>query len=157
MGLLDPTTGANESPAASSRLSNTRRVRVFVYSFVALLLVAAIGSLEFWPVTGWRLYVEPRKPTHPSWELAALDAAGAEHAVSLYDLPIAYRNTDRQLGRTSDVPAARAESLCRLWAEAFRTRDEQVAGLRIYRTRIDARSGAPLTRRVIHACDAVPT
>jgi hypothetical protein len=143
---------AIDEAAASER--ELRRTRVFVYGFLAVLLVAAIASLELWPITGWRLYVEPRRPTHPTWELASVDANGAEHAVSLHDLPIAFRNTDRQLGRSSDVEPARADRLCRAWAAAFAARDEHIAALRIYRTRVDARSGDPLSRRVVHECTA---
>ena len=127
---------------------------MFVYGFLAVLLVAAIGSLEYWPITGWRLYIEPRKSTHPSWELAAVDGADDEHPVSLYDLPIAYRNTDRQLGPSSDVEPEVADRLCRVWAAAFRERDTTVTSLRVYRTRIDTETGEPLRRRLVHECPA---
>jgi hypothetical protein len=145
---------ATEVPAGSApsgRLDGTR-TRVFVYGFLAVLLVAALASLEYWPITGWRLYIEPRQPTHPSWELTSVDDTGREHAVSLYDLPIAYRNTDRQLGPDRDVPPAVADRLCRAWAPAFRDRDDRMVALRVYRTRIDARSGKPLRKQFIHEC-----
>jgi hypothetical protein len=132
------------------------RVRIFVYGFLTVLLVAALASLEYWPITGWRLYVEPRKATHPSWELTTVDDAGREHAVSLYDLPIAYRNTDRQLGPDGEVPSAVADRLCRAWAPAFHERDARMVALRISRTRIDTRNGEALRRQLVHECGTAP-
>jgi hypothetical protein len=128
------------------------RTRVFVYGFLALVLVCGLFALEYWPLTGWRLYHEPRKPTHPSWELALVDAAGDERTVTLYDLPVAYRNTERLLGRTAEVDPEQAARICAAWAEPFHTFDPDAEALRIYRTRIVARSGAPLSRQLVQAC-----
>lgn len=125
----------------------SRRIRGFVYVFLALVAVGAIGSFEYMPLTGFRLYHELRKPTHPSWELVTVDAGGSEHAASLYALPIGYRNTERQLGRSAeDLDHERAAEICRAWAGGFG------APLRVYRSRIDARSGDALSRRLVVEC-----
>jgi hypothetical protein len=155
---VDRTTGGTEASdtAAGGTAARGDGPRRFVYGYLALLLVGAIGSVELWPLTGWRLYVEPRKSTHPSWELEAVDTSGTEHAVTLYELPIAYRNTDRQLGDAASVVAERADALCREWLEAFRTHDPAFTTLRIYRTRIATRSGDKLTRALVHECRAGP-
>lgn len=129
-----------------------RRVRVFVYAFLGILVVAGIAPLEQWPLTGYRLYDDLRRPTHPTWELETVSFDDVEHEVSLYDLPIAYRNTDRHLGREGDPDFLRAAVVCRAWATAFRERDDEVKALRIYRTRVVARTGEKLSRRLVQAC-----
>ena len=130
--------------------------RVFVYALLALLLMCGVAGIERWPLTAFRLYADPRRPTHPSWELATVDEVGAERTASLYDLPIAYRNTDRQLGRSGDPEPERVDARCRVWAAAFRDRDVSVVALRVYRSRVDARTGDRLTRRLVWTCEAHP-
>jgi hypothetical protein len=145
-----------ERVTATTRPASTTPVatRVFVYSFLTLLLVCGVAGIERWPLTAFRLYADPRRPTHPSWELATVDDAGHEETATLYDLPVAYRNTDRQLGRTGEPEPARLDARCRAWAAAFHDRDANVVALRVYRSRIDARSGAHLTRRLVWTCEA---
>jgi hypothetical protein len=123
------------------------RIRGFVYAFLLLVAVCTIGAFEYMPLTGFRLYHELRKPTHPSWQLVTVDAAGAERPASLHTLPVAYHDTERQLGRSADdLDHARAVEICRAWADAF---DDP---LRVYRARIDARTGHTLTRRLMVEC-----
>lgn len=120
---------------------------MFVYAFLAVVLASAAASVELWPLTGFRLYHEVRRPTHPTWELVKLAPDGSEVQASLYDLGIGFRDTERLLGRDPDaLDGARAHEVCRAWASGFG------APLRIYRTRVDARSGERLTRRLVHEC-----
>jgi len=115
--------------------------------FLAAVLVSAVASVELWPFTGFRLYHELRTRTHPAWELVTLAPDGREQRASLDDLGIEYRSTDRQLGRDPDaLSPGRADEVCRAWAAGFG------APVRIYRTRVDARSGDALSRRLVHEC-----
>ncbi|MGQ0823680.1 MAG: hypothetical protein ACT4OX_01400 [Actinomycetota bacterium] len=138
--------------SATAARSVEARVRHFVYGFLGLVLVSGLAALEYWPLTGFRLYHELRTPTHPSWELVVVDGAGTEHAASLYDLPIAYRNTERQLGRRADVDPARAAAVCAAWAAPFGERNPGAEELRIYRSRIVARSGESVSRQLVYTC-----
>ena len=49
---------AAERPGTATRLA--------IYLFLALLVVCAVRGIEWWPLTGWKLFSHVRTGTHPS-------------------------------------------------------------------------------------------
>ena len=92
-----------------------------------------------------------------SWEIVAVDPSGAEHAVVLHDLPVAYRNTARILqGFDHRSPASR-DDVCDAWAVPLRESGQEVVRLRVYAVSASVRpDGPPPTRHVAYECGTRP-
>ncbi len=59
------------------------RARVLTYATVALLLVVAVGNVERWPLTSYRLFSKVRTGVEVSYVLAAEEADGDRHPIRL--------------------------------------------------------------------------
>lgn len=111
-----------------------RSVRL-AQAFLALLLVAALFEVEWWPVTGWRLFSSVRTGTQSEWEVVTV-AGDTETPVPFGSLPRSYRSYSRVLAHVADRTAAERDAACAVWAEAARQRGAQVDAVRAYRLKV---------------------
>lgn len=112
----------------------SRAVRVFVYGFLTVFVACGLFSIEFWPLTGWRLFHEIRDGTREGWTVVAVEADGSEVSIDFARLPVAYRNTTKLIGGFDDLTPDERDEICAAWADAAEDRQHVSAGaVRIYR------------------------
>jgi hypothetical protein len=107
-------------------------VRRFALAFLAVFLACSLGGIEAWPLTGWNLYSRARSDEVARWRAVTVDHDGGEHGIVWDALPVAYRNTYRQLPDLAERHPTDREPVCRAWAEAVRDRGQEVTAVRVY-------------------------
>jgi hypothetical protein len=131
--------------------------RVLVYGFLAVLVVAAMFRLEWWPVTSWRLFSGVRGNIVYGWEVRSVDADGSEHLVRFSQLPRAYSGWYQLAQQFPHMEADGRADVCASWLHAVQTAGEDAVGVRVYflhhATRTDFDRPPPeVVRRVYYAC-----
>jgi hypothetical protein len=131
--------------------------RWFVAAFLTAFVLCGAAGIEAWPLTGWRLFADARKPVQVAWEAVTVDAAGRETAVPFRDLPVGFHGNVQVLKGFAGLGAGEQAAVCRAWADAVRARGGQVEAVRIYRTVADVsrrvgERGAPPARELRWAC-----
>lgn len=128
-------------------------VRRAVLGFLAAFALTGVAHLELWPFTGFRLFSEVRTAEREGWAIVAVDPAGVEHDVRLADLPVAYRNTARQIDGFDDRTPQERDEVCDAWADAVRERGQEVDHVRIYAVVASVRpDGPPPQRTLAYEC-----
>jgi hypothetical protein len=114
--------------------------RLFVYGFLALFALCAARSIEWWPLTGWRLFSHVRTGTAYGWEVVTVDDAGAEHPLPIAALPRGYHGVLQVAGAFPRLPQATRDDICRAWASGVEALGQPVTDVRVYRTRSRVRT-----------------
>jgi hypothetical protein len=131
--------------------------RWFVAAFLAAFLVCGVAGIEAWPLTGWRLFADARRPVQAGWEAVTVDAAGRETPLPFRDLPAGFHGNVQVLKGFAGLGPGRQAAVCRAWSDAVRARGGQVEAVRVYRTvtdvsrRVGGRA-APPTRELRWTC-----
>jgi hypothetical protein len=148
MAQRDPTRERPPTPApdpASERAATApddrlpHWVRPLVAAYLIAFAVCGVFAIEAWPLTGWRLFSQVRRPVRLAWQAVTVDRRGAETPISFHVLPRAYRHLVLIMQVYPKYTPARQEAVCEAWAAAMRGRGRQVSGVRIYRLRYDLR------------------
>lgn len=132
-----------------------RWTRPALYGFLAVVLACGLLSIEAWPLTGWRLYHERRGEVRSSWQIVAVDPAGAESTIHLGSLPLGWHNTSKLLGEFEAMTPVERDAVCGAWAQPAGERDGEaaVAQVRVYRVRSTLGAEPPdRTRRLAWTC-----
>lgn len=136
----------------------SRRTRLFVYGFLALVLGTSVLGVEAWPLTGWRLFSQVRTDTVSGWQVVALGRDGTESDLDLSSLGRGYRGASWRLADFPGMTVREREAVCRAWVDgAAAAREEPLDGLRIYRTRRPVRTdfdrpAPPVSRQLRYQC-----
>jgi hypothetical protein len=131
--------------------------RWFVAAFLAAFVVCGVAGIEAWPLTGWRLFADARRPVQAGWEAVTVDALGRETPVPFRDLPAGFHGNVQVLKGFAGLDAGEQAAVCRAWADAVRAGGGQVEAVRIYRTVADVSRrvgdrGAPPARELRWTC-----
>lgn len=111
-----------------------RRARWVAYGLVALLALSVVAQVEWWPLSSFRLFSQARTGTATTWQVALVDATGAEHPLSFDRLPRGYRGSHQLAPTLRGLPGERRDAVCRAWADAAADRLAIVATeVRVYR------------------------
>ena len=131
-----------------------QRVRV-AQVFLALVLLAAVFEVEWWPVTGWRLFSSLRSGTESDWEVVTV-AGDHEEVIAFGSLPRSYRSYHRVLAHVATGSPAEKRAACDVWADAARRRGAQVDAVRAYKLTVriptSARSRRITSRTLAFEC-----
>ena len=113
--------------------------RVFVWCFLAAFAVAGAVGIEAWPFSGFRLFSHVRTGEVAGWEVAAVDAAGAERPVRLEG-----QSWLHVAAGMAELPERQRREVCWAWAPG-------APEVRVYRTwtPLDGDGGPP--RRELRA------
>jgi len=103
-----------------------------VLVLLTLLLLAGLGTKEWWPFTGWRLYSNMKGPTSGSYFAYRVDPSGEEHAVDYHDLPYAYARAPYILEKFPKLSAAERGGVCDALAQGEREAGRPVEEILIY-------------------------
>ena len=125
VGIADPQPGTRDEVP--------RRARWFVRAFLAVFLASSIFGIEWWPLTGFRLFSRARHETRVMWVADTVAPDGRETPLWPTDLPRAYQGFGLIMGgfwRLS--PPSKAATCAAFLYEARRVRGS-VTALRIYR------------------------
>jgi hypothetical protein len=131
--------------------------RRFVAAFLAVFVLCGIFGLEAWPLTGWRLFADARRPVQVGWQAVTVDADGREAPVPFAELPAGFHGNVQVLKGFAGLGSGQQAAVCRAWADAVRARGGQVEEVRVYHTvtdvahRVGAR-GAPPARELRWTC-----
>jgi len=122
---------------------------------LALLFAAGVGTKEWWPFTGWRLYSNMKGPTSGSYFAYRVDPSG-EHVVDYHDLPYSYGRAPYILEKFPKLDATERDSLCEALAYGERQEGRPVTSIRIYWEKrrvvpVDGERHTKLLERELHA------
>ena len=127
--------------------------RLFVGGFLALFALCGVVGIEAWPLTGWRLFSEVRRPTQVGWQAVTVDTAGGERAVPFERMPRGFSGALHVMGRLPSAPATEQRAVCRAWAaEVERLGAPAPAAVRVYRTVFSVRDGSLRSRDLRVEC-----
>ncbi|GAC1423992.1 MAG: hypothetical protein NVSMB57_16370 [Actinomycetota bacterium] len=131
-----------------------RRIRIFVWTFLALFFVCGFARIEAWPLTGWRLFSHIRRPIQSSWNVVTVDEHGNEYSLPGEKLGQSFRGTTHVLDEFAALPKSKQIAACDAWAEAARRFGAHVVSVRIYRivsdvSMRDGDRGAPPRSRTL--------
>lgn len=125
--------------------------------FLAVFLACGLLHLELFPFSAFRLFSEVRTSERVSWELQAVDRAGAEHPIRLSELPIGYRNSTRLLSGFASRDEAERTAICDGWAAPGRAAGEDIVVVHVYEVLTSLRpDGPPPTRQLAYECGTPP-
>ena len=127
--------------------------RRFVYGFLGALLVCGLASIEAWPFSAFKLFSAIRDGERESWQIVWVDPQDREDTISLYDLPVAYRNTTTLLREFESMSKDERNEVCDAWAQPLRERGRPVEHVRVYRrTTSLGDEPPPATRKLMWEC-----
>ena len=106
-------------------------MRAFVRTFLVLFLIFGAVEIEFWPLTGFRLYAEVRTEARTSTRVIALVAGGEEREVVFTQLPFGYHNTNRLLSDFPGLSRVERDEICDAWVQPLRDEGVEVVGVRV--------------------------
>ena len=147
------TADGSEEPAGEP----PRRARWVAYGLVGLLAFSVVTQVEWWPLSSFRLFSQPRTGTATSWQVVLVDDAGTEHPLPFDRLPRGFRGSHQLAPTLRSLPASRRDAVCRAWADAAAARLGTVATeVRVYRVtgRVPTGHGTdpPTTRALSVTC-----
>jgi hypothetical protein len=119
--------------AAADEDAPPRGAKVLVAVLLVLLLVPGLVGFDAWPLTGWRLFSLSRRATQTTWVIQAVEPGRAPRAVSLEDLPLAYRHAEWPMADLPGASGARRDDVCRALLGGVARVDPDVRGLVIAR------------------------
>lgn len=120
------------SQAAPLRDAPSRLTVAAVLLALALLFAAGVGTKEWWPFTGWRLYSNMKGPTSGSYFAYRVDPSSEEHVLDYHDLPDSYARAPYILEKFPKLDAEQRDSLCDALAHGERQEGRRVSTIRIY-------------------------
>jgi hypothetical protein len=135
-----------------------RGVRWFVRAFLAAFILCGLAGIEAWPLTGFRLFSHLRHEQAVSWERTAVEAGGAERAITFAGLPDGYRSFVLLVSSFPSKPKEVRDAMCRAWVEGLRRLDRHAVAMRIYELdqslvpRSDGRPASPPRRTLVVTC-----
>lgn len=135
-----------------------RWARWFVRVFLSAVVLAGVFGVEAWPLTGWRLFADLRRPEQSSVRAYIVEPGGAERLVPFARLPAPYSGSTQVLNGLVRLAPDEREAVCAAWADAAREIGLGVAGIRVYRLAWDAsvrggpRAAPPAERTILFAC-----
>lgn len=124
------------------------------------MLVCGIAQVEWWPLTGWKLFSTRRTGVSHAWEVVGADTVGREARLPLAELGRPYVAAVRLLDHWPDLDATERLDACEAWRHAAAANDPAVAEVRLYRVerrrRLDEPDRTVVVRRVLHQRCAGP-
>lgn len=109
------------------------RARILVWAVIVVIAIPGLLGLEFWPVTGWKLFSTVRDEDANRWVLQGHYADDASRIIDLGELPVAYSNAEWPLRSVGDGGTDDAHEKCRVLLEAAVEADPDIVGLDIAR------------------------
>jgi hypothetical protein len=144
--MADTTSPTEHDPARSEPDAATgpaRRApswaRVFVFGYLAALVICGLFVIEAWPLTGFRLFSHLRYPRLLGWQARTVAPGGRESVIYFGSFPRTYRHLPLIMRTYGMQSPAKQDAICQAWAAEVRRHGRQVTGVRIYRTVVDLR------------------
>jgi len=107
--------------------------RAVTWSLLAAMAVAAVGQLEVWPLTAFRLFSEVRTADQTRLELVAEHRDGSDEALLVSETnPVVY-TTDRQYPDLRGAPEDVQRRMVLAWLSASGVDPATVASVRLDR------------------------
>ena len=106
--------------------------RLVTYGAVAVVLVAGLAGREVWPLSGFLLFSSERTARQQTWELAVVDASGAERTVSLGDLPDKSSGYVQLMPKMLSMPERDQQEVVAAWLDGLAFDAEDVVAARVY-------------------------
>jgi hypothetical protein len=103
-----------------------------VWSFLVAFVVCAIGGLEIWPLTGFRLFSSLRHDTRTVWVADTVRSDGSEKRLWFTELPRSYQGFGLIMGGFRRLPAQAQRATCEAWLSEAQRISVGVTALRIY-------------------------
>ena len=112
-----------------------RGTRRAVTLFLAAFFVAGVFGIEFWPLTGWRLFSHLRRAEVTSWQAVVVTPSGTEEPLPFGEIA-RFRGTVHVLKRFDGLDPRTQNAVCRTWESAVRDLRGDGFQIRIYRVNV---------------------
>lgn len=135
-----------------------RGTRIAVYLFLVAFCVAGLVGIELWPLTGWRLFSQPREAHSISWQAVTLDGSGSESPIPFGRFSRGYWGSRHVLTGFAALQPAQQAAVCTTWGRALAELGVGYETIRIYRVdvdhsiRQDNRRAGPVDRTLRFEC-----
>jgi len=123
------------SGAATERVPTS--VRWFVAVFFAVFVASAVGGLNLWPFSGWRLFSQVRTGHVSGWTAEAVDAGGRTAPVPFGAMPRAYASFGLLMRDFPTLPVPRQVAMCEAWLDGARAAGTPAVSIRLVRVERD--------------------
>ena len=107
--------------------------RVVTWSFLAVLAIVAVGGLELWPLTAFRLFSEVRTADQTRLELVAERLDGTEEPLLVSETNPVLVTTDRQFPDLPREPAEVQREMVLAWLDVSGVDPATVGSVRLDR------------------------
>ena len=107
--------------------------RVVTWSFLAVLAIVAVGGLELWPLTAFRLFSEVRTADQTRLELVAEHLDGTEEPLLVSETNPVLVTTDRQFPDLPREPAEVQREMVLAWLDVSGVDPATVGSVRLDR------------------------
>src|SRR2546421_2738982 len=101
-----------DGPQASSGGRAPSWTRVFVFGYLAAVLICGVFVIEAWPLTGFRLFSHLRYARQLGWQATTVDRSGRETIIHFGAFPPTYRHLPLIMRTYGGVPPARQGGSC---------------------------------------------
>jgi hypothetical protein len=111
--------------------------RRFVTVFLVAFVVCGLAGFEAWPLTGWRLFADARRPVQHAWRAVAVAPDGRAAPIDFRSLPAGYAGDVQVLRGFPRLTDPQRAAVCDAWAGGLRERGRAVDEIRIESTVTD--------------------
>ena len=127
--------------------------RAAVYALIAAIVVCGLFEIEWWPLTGWKLFSSNRTPIAIVWKVETVDDAGEIERLDLTALGPTHVRARQLFGVWEELDHDERRAACMAWFDAARRRDPTVAGVQLTRVverrHLDDTSRAEVVRTAV--------
>jgi hypothetical protein len=104
-----------------------------VVLFLSALVVCAVGAVNAWPFSSWRLFSSLRTDRQSSWQAMAVDTSGRERDFPIAAMPHGYRGFRPIMNGFASRSSGSRNAVCGIWLRgATRRFGPSTEQLRIY-------------------------
>lgn len=112
--------------------AQVRRARFVTYGVISSIVICCLLGLEWWPLSGFRLFSAIRTEDQISWEMTTVNRNGAETPVNLADLPVSYWGAHHVIPELPTRSTQDQQAAVLAWLDGAHVTTGEVVSVRIY-------------------------
>lgn len=109
-----------------------RRARLVTYGVTGLIVFCCLLGLEWWPLSGFRLFSSIRTENQISWEMTTVSSSGDETSVNLADLPVSHWGAHHVIPELPTMSMQEQQAAVLAWLGGANVTTGDVVSVRFY-------------------------
>lgn len=123
MTIVEPNTASS---------AERRRARIVTYGVTGFIVICCLLGLEWWPLSGLRLFSSIRTESQISWEMTTVNRSGAEEPVNLADLPVSHWGAHHVIPELPTMSMQAQQTAVLAWLDGAHVTTSDVVSVRFY-------------------------